>query len=235
LLEMNPQLLESFAKTRSHLQQSSRLIEDYVSVIFPKVAKQEEYGYSFKVKLLQALPSTKAVMYELFKSFGFTEWEDVHGLLESQPGKIVYSKTHRLIRGREDLLLTVVSPLEDKIYTIKEDEEVVMLPMGTFQFEPAEELEKSDTTVIFLDRDKLQFPLTVRKWQQGDYFYPFGMKGKKKISKFFKDEKLSLPQKENCWLLCSGQEIVWVINYRADARFAVEDSTQEILRLSYTP
>jgi tRNA(Ile)-lysidine synthase len=235
LLEMNPQLLESFAKTRSHLQQSSRLIEDYVSVIFPKVAKQEEYGYSFKVKLLQALPSTKAVMYELFKSFGFTEWEDVHGLLESQPGKIVYSKTHRLIRGREDLLLTVVSPLEDKIYTIKEDEEVVMLPMGTFQFEPAEELEKSDASVIFLDRDKLQFPLTVRKWQQGDYFYPFGMKGKKKISKFFKDEKLSLPQKENCWLLCSGQEIVWVINYRADARFAVEDSTQEILRLSYTP
>ncbi|MCX2837737.1 tRNA lysidine(34) synthetase TilS [Salinimicrobium sp. MT39] len=235
LLEMNPQLLESFAKTRSHLQQSSQLIEDYVSVIFPKVAKQEEYGYSFKVKLLQALPSTKAVMYELFKSFGFTEWEDVHGLLESQPGKIVYSKTHRLIRGREDLLLTVVSPLEDKIYTIKEDEEVVMLPMGTFQFEPAEELEKSDASVIFLDRDKLQFPLTVRKWQQGDYFYPFGMKGKKKISKFFKDEKLSLPQKENCWLLCSGQEIVWVINYRADARFAVEDSTQEILRLSYTP
>jgi tRNA(Ile)-lysidine synthase len=235
LLEMNPQLLESFAKTRSHLQQSSQLIEDYVSVIFPKVAKQEEYGYSFKVKLLQALPSTKAVMYELFKSFGFTEWEDVHGLLESQPGKIVYSKTHRLIRGREDLLLTVVSPLEDKIYTIKEDEEVVMLPMGTFQFEPAEELEKSDASVIFLDRDKLQFPLTVRKWQQGDYFYPFGMKGKKKISKFFKDEKLSLPQKENCWLLCSGQDIVWVINYRADARFAVEDSTQEILRLSYTP
>ncbi|MGI0106969.1 tRNA lysidine(34) synthetase TilS [Salinimicrobium sp. WS361] len=235
LLEMNPQLLESFAKTRSHLQQSSQLIEDYVSVIFPKVAKQEEYGYSFKVKLLQALPSTKAVMYELFKSFGFTEWEDVHGLLESQPGKIVYSKTHRLIRGREDLLLTVISPLEDKIYTIKEDEEVVMLPMGTFQFEPAEELEKSDATVIFLDRDKLQFPLTVRKWQQGDHFYPFGMKGKKKISKFFKDEKLSLPQKENCWLLCSGQDIVWVINYRADARFAVEDSTQEILRLSYTP
>jgi tRNA(Ile)-lysidine synthase len=235
LLEMNPQLLESFAKTRSHLQQSSQLIEDYVSVIFPKVAKQEEYGYSFKVKLLQALPSTKAVMYELFKSFGFTEWEDVHGLLNSQPGKIVYSKTHRLIRGREDLLLTVVSPLADKIYTIKEDEEVVMLPMGTFQFEPAEELEKSDATVIFLDRDKLQFPLTVRKWQQGDHFYPFGMKGKKKISKFFKDEKLSLPQKENCWLLCSGQDIVWVMNYRADARFAVEDSTQEILRLSYTP
>lgn len=235
LLELNPQLLESFENTRRHLQQSSKLIEDYVSVIFPKVAKQEAYGYSFKVKLLRTLSNPKAVMYELFKTFGFTEWDDVHGLLTAQPGKIVYSKTHRLIKDREDLLLTLLPSQDDRKYTIKEDEEVVMLPMGTFHFELDEEVEKTEAGTIFIDREKLQFPLVVRRWRQGDYFYPFGMKGKKKISKYFKDEKLSLPQKENCWLLCSGQDIVWVINYRADARFAVEDSTREILRLSYTP
>lgn len=235
LLELNPQLLDSFSKTRSHLQQSSQLIEDYISAIFPKIAKQEEYGYSFKVRLLKTLPNTKAVMYNLFKSFGFTEWEDVHGLLNAQAGKMVFSKTHRLIRDREDLLLTMLPPNEEKSYEIRENEEVVMLPIGTFQFEPAEDILTDDPWAIYLDRDKLQYPLTVRKWRQGDYFYPFGMQGKKKLSKFFKDEKLSLPQKENCWLLCSGEEIVWVIGHRADARFAVKDKTKEILRLSYTP
>ena len=235
LLELNPQLLESFSKTRNYLQQSSELIEDYISALFPKIAKQEEYGYSFEIAKLQSIPNTKAVMYSLFRSFEFTEWEDVYDLLESQPGKIVYSKTHRLIRDRDKLLLTLLLPTEDKVYEIKENEEVVMLPMGTFHFEAVEDFENSDPRTIFLDRDKIKYPLVVRKWQEGDYFHPFGMKGKKKLSKFFKDEKLSLPQKENCWLLCSNDKIVWVIGHRPDARFAVKDETKQILRLSYTP
>ncbi|MCC8358854.1 tRNA lysidine(34) synthetase TilS [Salinimicrobium sediminilitoris] len=235
LLELNPQLLESFSKTRNYLQQSSELIEDYISALFPKIAKQEEYGYSFEISKLQSIPNTKAVMYSLFRSFEFTEWEDVYDLLESQPGKIVYSKTHRLIRDRDKLLLTLLLPTEDKVYEIKENEEVVMLPMGTFHFEAVEDFENSDPRTIFLDRDKIKYPLVVRKWQEGDYFHPFGMKGKKKLSKFFKDEKLSLPQKENCWLLCSNDKIVWVIGHRPDARFAVKDETKQILRLSYTP
>ncbi|WP_029033499.1 tRNA lysidine(34) synthetase TilS [Salinimicrobium terrae] len=235
LLELNPQLLESFSKTRSHLQQSSQLVEDYISVLFPKIAKQEEYGYSFEVAKLQAIPSTKAVLYNLFRSFGFTEWEDVYGLLESQPGKIVYSKTHRLIRDRDKLLLTLLSPKKEKVYEIRENEEVVMLPIGTFHFETVDDFQKGDARTIYLDRDQIQYPLIVRKWEEGDYFYPFGMKGKKKLSKFFKDEKLSLPQKENCWLLCSHDKIVWVIGHRLDTRFAVKDETKQILRLSYTP
>lgn len=235
MLELNPQLLESFSKTRSHLQQSFDLVEDYILAIFPKVAKQEEYGYSFEVAKLEALPNTKAVMYALFNTFGFTQWEDVYGLLRSQPGKIVFSKTHRLIRDRDKLLLTILTDKEDKIYKIQEDEEVVMLPIGTFHFELVEEFLKSDARTIYLDREKIQYPLIVRKWEQGDYFYPFGMDGKKKLSKFFKDEKLSLPQKENCWILCSGEKIVWVIGHRPDARFAVSDDTHQILRLSYTP
>ena len=75
----------------------------------------------------------------------------------------------------------------------------------------------------------------MRKWEEGDQFHPFGMKGKKKLSKFFKDEKLSLPEKENCWLLCSDEEIVWVIGYRADARFGVDEETSTILKLTFTP
>lgn len=235
LMELNPQLLESFGKTRGYLQQSSELIEDYMSAIFPKIAKEEDFGYSFRIKLIKTLPNTKAVMYALFKSFGFTEWEDVHGLLDAQPGKMVYSKTHRLIKDREELLLTTISG-EDRRYEISEGEEVVMLPIGTFQFEEVEEFSESQSdNAIFVDANRLNFPLVVRKWERGDYFYPFGMQGKKKLSKFFKDEKLSLPQKENCWLLCSGEEIMWVMGRRLDARFAVDKDTNKIIRISFEP
>jgi tRNA(Ile)-lysidine synthase len=235
LEELNPQLLESFANTRKHLEQSSLLIEDYISAIFPRIAKEEDYGYRFKIKMLRTVPNLRAVMYELFKSFGFTEWDDVHGLLEAHPGKIVYSKTHRLIRDREDLLLTTIPSEVDKRFGISEEEEVVMLPIGTFQLEEVDEISEVAKNAIFVDKKKLQFPLEVRKWETGDYFFPFGMKGKKKLSKFFKDEKLSLPEKENCWVLQSGGSIVWVIGYRPDARFAISDDSKSILRITYTP
>lgn len=234
LFELNPKMLETFEVTRNNLNESAVLVDDYISALFPRIAKEEEFGYSFRIKLLKTIPHLKAVLYELFKSFGFTEWNDVYDLLEAQPGKIVYSKTHRLIKDRENLLLTLLPDPEEREFEILAGEEVVMLPIGTFQFEEVGELSEADAKTIFLDLNKLQFPLTVRKWEKGDYFIPFGMKGKKKLSKFFKDEKLSLPEKENCWLLCSRNEIVWVIGHRADARFRVEKETSTILKLTYT-
>ena len=234
LEELNPQLLESFTKTQKYLKQSSILIEDYISAIFPRIAKEEEYGYSFKVKMLKTIPNLPAVLYELFRSFGFTEWDDVYDLLEAQPGKMVFSKTHRLIKDREELLLTTIPSTMQKEFGISEEEEVVMLPMGTFHIEEVEELSEAAENVVFVDKEKLCFPLSVRKWKEGDYFYPFGMKGKKKVSKYFKDEKLSLPEKENCWLLCSHDDIVWIVGRRPDARFAIKEDTRSILRLTYT-
>jgi tRNA(Ile)-lysidine synthase len=85
-----------------------------------------------------------------------------------------------------------------------------------------------------VDENKLQFPLTLRKWQEGDYFYPFGMTGKKKLSKYFKDEKFSLIDKSTTWILCSDNEIVWVINKRMDDRFKVNNNTTTILKITIT-
>jgi tRNA(Ile)-lysidine synthase len=90
---------------------------------------------------------------------------------------------------------------------------------------------KNSHLEIFVDKDKLTYPLHVRKWREGDYFLPFGMKGKKKLSKYFKDEKLSLVAKEKTWLLCSGDEVVWVIGLRADERFKVEPHTRQIMNI----
>ena len=86
------------------------------------------------------------------------------------------------------------------------------------------------SNIIYVDEGQLRFPLLVRKWQEGDYFFPLGMKGKKKLSKYFKDEKLSLIDKENTWLLCSEDTILWVIGKRADDRFKVTENTKQILK-----
>ena len=232
--EINPQFLETFLKTQSHLKENEELIEDYLSLLYPKIVGKTEYGYSLDVNYLKKIPNSSAILYQLLKSFGFTEWNDVYHLLEAQPGKMVFSPSHRLVKDRDYLLLTEIDKTEDKIYEIAKNEDFAMLPMGTFSFSEVKEINEKASNCIYVDPEKLEFPLTVRKWQQGDIFYPFGMKGKKKLSDFFKDKKLSLPEKENSWLLCSGEKIVWVINQRADRRFSITSSDQKIIKITFS-
>ena len=93
-------------------------------------------------------------------------------------------------------------------------------------------LKETNANTAFIDKDLLKFPLIVRKWNNGDYFYPIGLQGRKKLSKYFKDEKLSLIDKENIWLLCSENKIVWIIGKRSDNRFKITDKTKNVLKIT---
>ncbi|TAF62969.1 MAG: tRNA(Ile)-lysidine synthetase, partial [Flavobacterium sp.] len=111
------------------------------------------------------------------------------------------------------------------------NQDKVKIPLK-LQFCKVTDIYKADSSTIFVDESKLAYPLVLRKWQEGDVFFPLGMKGKsKKVSKFFKDEKMALLDKENTWLLCSNDAIVWVIGKRADERFKVENTTNTILKI----
>ena len=233
--EINPQMIDGFLKTQEHLKESSNLVDDYVGLLYSEIVSKDNFGYRLKIDILQKIPHTKAVLYQLLKTFGFTEWNDIYDLLKAQSGKVVFSDTHRLIRDREYLILTEIPSEKNQTeYKIQEGEEIVMLPIGTFAFEEVEEISKSGENCIYVAPDKLTFPLTLRKWKNGDSFYPFGMSGKKKLSDFFNDKKLSLPEKENTWLLCSENKIVWVVNHRADDRFAIKDPSEKILKITYS-
>ncbi len=235
LEELNPEMLESFANTQSHLNDSLNLVEDYIGLIYPEIVSKTLFGYNFKINVLKKLPNTKAVLYQLLNSFGFSEWEDVYQLLNAQPGKMILSETHRLIKDREVLMLTEIPSEENnEKYGIQEGEEIIMLPIGRFTISEVDKIANDSLHSIYVNEELLKYPLVLRKWQEGDFFYPFGMKGKKKLSDFFKDNKLSLPEKENSWLLCSNEDIVWVINRRADNRFAITDPSQKILKITYT-
>ena len=130
------------------------------------------------------------------------------------------------------MILTANPSYEEELIPVPETAKKIKCPLGVLLFDEADAISKSDNNTIFVDKDLLNFPLTVRKWKNGDYFYPFGMKGKKKLSKYFKDEKLSLLAKEKVLLLCSSENVVWVLGKRQDNRFKVTKNTKHILKLT---
>jgi len=227
----NPQFLQNFNKTLSFLQDSNGIVEDRIVEIQKKIVSVEGSLIKLDIKKLQRLSNPKAYLYELLKDFSFTEWNDVTDLLSAQSGKQVFSETHRLVKDRNHLLLTELEHVDYKEMTILEADKELNTPIGTLSFDETDAIFGKRTNVIFVDKSKLKYPLTFRNWMEGDFFYPFGMKGKKKLSKYLKDEKLSLIEKEHIWVLCSGNDIIWVVGKRADDRFRVTENTTKILKI----
>ena len=233
LKEINPFLLQNFESTQNHLQDSKQIIEDTIVRIQKKaVYVDNDNVIKLSIKKLKKLSNPKAYLFELLKDFNFTEWDDVTNLLDAQSGKQVFSSTHRLLKDR-DYLLLIENNSEETLesISISEDKKQLKTTFGTLFFDEADAIFDAQTNLIYVDKAKLKYPLILRKWEEGDFFYPSGMTGKKKLSKYFKDEKMSLIEKENTWLLCSEKDIVWVIGRRADNRFLATENTKQILKI----
>lgn len=234
LKEINPNLLQNFATTQSNLKDSQDIVADSIDAFLQKTLDISNESHArFKISEFKNKQNPKAYVFEVFKDFGFTEWNDVLNLLDAQSGKQVLSEQWRLIKDRDYLLLSEIhGKTYDKI-TISEGDKTIEMPIGTLYINDVDEVSETAKHIVYIDKNKLHFPLTLRTWEEGDVFYPLGMSGKKKLSKYFKDEKLSLLEKENTWLLFSGNEIVWVIGKRADERFKVTGNTDHILKIEF--
>ena len=232
LKELNPNFITSFQKTQAYLQEAQDMVEDASIMVYQQVAKQEGDDIHFDLKQLKKLPNYKSYLYQWLNEFGFSAWEDIYALVESQSGKQVFSLEFRLIKDRDSLILSPINFVNEKEeFLIEENQKEVKIPLN-LSFCKVTDISLVSNTTIFVDADKLQFPLVLRHWNEGDIFQPFGMEGKsKKVSKLFKDEKLSLIEKENTWILCSNNEIVWVIGIRQDERFRIENTTKNILKI----
>lgn len=231
LKELHPTFLDNFEKTRNYLAQTAALSENHIIQLKEELFKEEDGVIKIEIVQLQKLDPIEGYLHGLFKSYGFTEWDDVLGLLSGMSGKEVYSKTHRLLKDRAFLLLQQLQPVSDEVYEISKNQTLVNEPVPLSIIE-ANKVAEMDKDILYVDKETLKYPLTIRKWKKGDYFYPLGMGGKKKLSKFFKDEKMSLISKEKQWLLCSGNDIVWIFGKRADNRFKVTDKTKSILKFT---
>ena len=231
LKEINPSILDSFATTIENLQESKQIIEDSIENIASEVLEKEANFIKIDIEKIKELSNSKAYLYQLLKTYHFTEWNDVYNLLYAQSGKQVFSKTHRLLKDRNVLILSKIdlSNSIEMAFQIEEEITEITNPIH-LTFEEVIEKSKENKQTIYVDKDLLKYPLLLRKWEKGDYIYPLGMQGKKKLSKYFKDEKFSLIDKENTWLLCNGNnEIIWIINHRQDRRFVGKKN----LKISY--
>lgn len=229
--ETNENLLKNFKNTQDNLIASQNLIDDYMSLVYKLVISKKSDSYHLNIQKLRELPHTEELLYELLKDFGFTEWNDVSNLLDAQTGKQVLSKTHRLLKNRDELILTevVINPIDEE-YLVTE--EGISAPIK-LEIEQSMAIGETEKNTIYLDAEKLNFPLKLRKWRKGDSFKPFGMGGSKKLSKFFKDEKLSATEKEKIWVLVDKNKVVWVVGKRMDDTYKVTQKTEKIIKITY--
>ena len=232
LKEINPDFLSSFYKTQSYLQESKVMAEDASILVYQQVAKEKGEDVHFDLNQLKKLPNYKSYLYQWLVEFGFSAWNDIYDLVDSQSGKQVFSEEYRLLKNRNFLVLSPINVTNKaEEYFIDQNQKDVKVPLN-LSFSGAEAISTVSNTTIFVDQDKLEYPLVLRRWVEGAIFQPFGMQGKsKKVSKFFKDEKLSLLEKESAWLLYSGNEIIWIIGIRQDERFRISDTTKNILKI----
>ena len=234
LEEINPSVKASLARTANHLYDASLIYNHSIEEARRVIIQNNRLSIS----ALLSFPAPATILYEMLKPYGFsrTVCESIFTVLDKDSGKIFYSSTHRLLKDRSDLLIDVLSGEDNRAYLINLEDDNVDLPV---ELKPEIVVIKEDYQIekdrkfAYFDFDKLSFPLVLRHWQEGDWFVPFGMKGKKKISDYFSDKKFSLFDKEKTWLLCSGQDVIWIVGERTDNRYRIEKTTKRVLKLKF--
>lgn len=233
--KLNENYRNAFALTMKNLQAGAALLDDYIQIIKNEVWNENDEVISIDIKKMEKYPHSAEILYQLLKDFGFTQWEDIVDLQIAQSGKYVASASYQLTKDRSHLLLTKVTTSEKSGQKIKAGDDSFELERSLYRMilSPVnEDYKNAQTNEAFIDYDKLKFPLILRKWRAGDAFYPLGMRGLQKLSNFFINQKVALPEKEKIWLLCDADnQIVWVVNYRIDDRFKISKSSRQMLHI----
>ena len=226
----NPEIRKLLLQEITINQQKYAKLQQEVKRLFPIVWKKSDTHQELYLSELLNHPQKEDLMYELLKEYGPFSWQDVFALTDSESGKEICNQHYRLIKNRDSLLL-VVSKIQ-KQASVQIDKRICAIEfpisLSFSVLNRSDVVDFSDASMAFIDLSKLSFPLTLRKWKKGDVFIPLGMKGHKKVSDFMVDEKLSILEKENTWVLCSKDDIVWVVGYRLDERYKLVAQTEKV-------
>ena len=228
----DPNFDQQFQETLKHLGEAHDVLEDVIINFKKNNFIPQKQGFKISIDVLKGLSSLNYYLHALFAPYGFGNLADLKQLMHSQSGKQLFSNTHRLVKDRACFLLTPIEASPSESHSIASGLITIDTPLRLL-FTQEKTFKKVDSKSLMLDKSKLKFPLILRKWKQSDYFYPNGLKGSKKLSKYFKDEKYSLLEKEAQWLLCSGDDIVWVVGKRADQRFLANADTKDKWLIRY--
>ena len=216
--EINPSVKDGLVKTSSYLNDISKVYQQAIKESIDRIFITPEKEIS--IEKLMNEPAPQALLFEVLSPLGFnsTQVEEVYGSLNGQPGKRFISSQWQVVKDRDLLLIERVKTANDKPQIIFEE------VLFTKEFV----IPKDKNTACF-DANKFKGVISIRKWEKGDYFIPFGMKGKKLVSDFMTDSKFSLLKKQQQWVLSCNDQIAWLIGERTDNRFRIDDSTQKVI------
>jgi len=234
--QINPSFAATMQQNMVRLAQMELFVNDEVTSLKEQLVTECDGSMLIPINLIENHPHRRLLLYEWLSPLGFnaTHIDDIVAALKGIPGKQFVSSTHRLVRDRSNLVVVSLDETDDAVFYIDISQCIVSKPIALKwrQFDRDEHFTYSQTSnLVHFDADLVDFPLMLRRWQVGDQFRPLGMTNFKKLSDFFIDQKLSVIDKEQVWLLLSGDDIVWVINHRIDDRFKVTNRTKRILEV----
>jgi tRNA(Ile)-lysidine synthase len=236
--EVFPQVEENLLNNMERFREVSQLYRQSVQLHIKKLVEQKGTELHIPVLKWKKAGPLHTITWEIISQYGFhaAQTDEVIKLLDAENGAYQASATHRIIRNRYWMIISPNATGIAQHILIEQEQEEVAFENGMLQIKQTGN-RKPETgnapSEAFLNTNDIKYPLLLRKWKQGDYFYPLGMQKKKKINRFLIDQKLSKTDKEKVWILESNKKILWVIGYRIDDRFKLTENTRESLHISY--
>jgi tRNA(Ile)-lysidine synthase len=241
LKELNPSLEQTFENNLKHFRELEQLLEIKVSTIKEQLFVSNGDEIHIPTDEVKLLIPQRLLLFKLLQEYGFNETtvDDIIASLDKHSGRTFESPTgYLLVLDRGKLMLSKKQIEVVEAITITADDDA--LSYGNFKLGILQDgtplIVTDNPLAVSVDSDKLIYPLTMRSWQQSDHFFPLGMKGRKKLSDFFINQKIPLHQKNAIPLLINGNdELIWVGGYRCDERYKVTDNTKKVTIFELLP
>lgn len=241
-----PQAMEQLAGNTQRFRETGQLYDEAIDRYRKKLIEQRKQDWYIPVLKLRQVAPLSTVLWELVKPFGFhaAQLPDLLHLLDAETGRYVAAQDYRMIRNRNFLIITARHTEGSTHILVEEGQGRVLAPGFALTtkdqaFRGAQDMDrilKLEPAEVCVDARKLRYPLVLRPWKTGDYFYPLGkLRKKKKVSRYLIEQKVPLHEKEQVWVLESDKKIVWVVGRRADDRFRVTDQTVNCCYFSVKP
>ena len=228
-----PAIQDNLLENISRFNEVDEIYRVGLSSLTKKLIVKKGEDLFMPVLKLQKMPALSTVLYEVLSNYHFTSQQipEVVKLIDSESGKYIISSTHRLLKNRQWMILSPLKSQTSNVILIEKQDLEIFFSNGAIKIKSTEDSSKINTDKSFamLDASIVKFPLLLRKYKQGDYFYPLGMEKKKKLSRFFIDNKLSLDEKENSWVIESDKKIIWIVGQRIDNRFKITHKTKSVI------
>lgn len=232
--EINPSFDNTILETASRFADLNEVLAGYFSGIQEQITSEKDDIIIININKLKTFPSGSTIIFELFRKYGIGSAQvgELKDLINARTGAFLNTRSHRILKNRDQLLITPLTEGKTGFFVIDSYDDLAKNPfIGSVKVMDIgpEFIIPDNPGIACVDESMVKLPLVIRKWQPGDSFYPLGMNNRKKLSDYLIDKKLSVPEKENCYVMETDGNIIWIVGDRIDNRFRIRSSTHRVL------